>query len=83
VDSVLHAPFGKKDEAHCDFKGSDLCILANFNSCDIVKLWSRMYVTEGESTQLSEFLGSHPISKQRRDCLKNHLFKNYNMNCNN
>jgi pSer/pThr/pTyr-binding forkhead associated (FHA) protein len=82
VDAVLHSPFGKRDESHCDFKGADLCILANYKSCDIVKLWARMSMAEGESTELSEFMSSHPVSRQRRDCLQNHLLKNYNLNCN-
>ena len=82
VDAILHSPFGKRDEAHCDFKGADLCILANYKSCDIVKLWARMSMGQGESTELSEFMSSHPLSRQRRDCLQNHLLKNYNINCN-
>jgi hypothetical protein len=81
IDGIIRSPFGKKDEAHCDFKGADLCIKTNYESCDIVELWERMSQNEGESDALTEFLSSHPLSSQRRDCLKNHLRNNYQINC--
>jgi len=83
IDGILRSPFGKKDEAHCDFKGADLCIKTNYESCDIVELWERMSQNEGESDALTEFLRSHPLSSQRRDCLKNHIRNNYQINCEN
>ena len=81
IDGIIRSPFGKKDEAHCDFKGADLCIKTDFESCDIVTLWARMSENEGQSDALSEFLSSHPLSSQRRDCLKNHLKTNYQKVC--
>ena len=83
IDGIMRSPFGKKDEAHCDFKGADLCIKTNYESCDIVELWERMSQNQGESDALTEFLSSHPLSSQRRDCLKNHLRNNYQINCEN
>lgn len=83
IDGIMRSPFGKKDEAHCDFKGADLCIKTNYQSCDIVELWERMSQNQGESDALTEFLSSHPLSSQRRDCLKNHLRNNYQINCGN
>ena len=83
IDGIMRSPFGKKDEAHCDFKGADLCIKTNYESCDIVELWERMSQNQGESDALTEFLSSHPLSSQRRDCLKNHLRNNYQINCGN
>jgi Zn-dependent protease with chaperone function len=81
IDGIIRSPFGKKDEAHCDFKGADLCIKANFKPCDIVELWNRMSKNEKNNTPLNEFLSSHPLSSNRRDCLKNHLKTNYKLSC--
>jgi predicted Zn-dependent protease len=81
IDGILRSPFGKKDEAHCDFKGADLCLKADFNTCDIVTLWNRMSEQEESSDALTEFISSHPLSSQRRDCLKNHLKTNYDISC--
>lgn len=81
IDGILRAPFGKKDEAHCDFKGVDLCIRSGYQPCPIVYLWERMSRDEGEQDSLSEFMSSHPLSSQRRLCLKNHINSNYGENC--
>jgi pSer/pThr/pTyr-binding forkhead associated (FHA) protein len=81
IDGILRSPFGKKDEAFCDFKGADLCNLAGFETCAIVKLWDRMSKQDGNSDALTEFTSSHPLSAQRRDCLKNHLSVNYKIDC--
>ncbi len=81
IDGILRSPFGKKDEAYCDFKGADLCILASFETCDIVKLWARMSNQNGNSDALTEFISSHPLSAQRRDCIRNHLNVNYKIDC--
>lgn len=81
VDGIIRSPFGKKDEAHCDFKGADLCVKANFKPCDIVGLWDRMSKNEKNNSPLNEFLSSHPLSSNRRDCLKNHLKTNYKLTC--
>ena len=81
IDGILHSPFGKKDEAHCDFKGADLCILTGFKPCAIVNLWNRMSESEKNSTAVDEFLRSHPLSSQREKCINNHLNINYSINC--
>jgi len=81
IDGILRSPFGKKDEAHCDFKGADLCIRSGYQPCPIVDLWERMSRDEGEQDSLSEFMSSHPLSSQRRLCLKNHIATNYGEDC--
>jgi pSer/pThr/pTyr-binding forkhead associated (FHA) protein len=81
IDNILYMPFAKKDEAHCDFKGADLCIEAGFKPCEITKLWNRMSESEGETNTFDEFLRSHPLSSQREKCINNHLKVNYNLNC--
>ncbi len=81
IDGILRSPFGKKDEAHCDFKGADLCIRSGYQPCPIVELWERMSRDEGEQDSLSEFMSSHPLSSQRRLCLKNHIETNYGEDC--
>ena len=81
IDGILRSPFGKKDEAHCDFKGADLCIRSGYQPCPIVDLWERMARDEGEQDSLSEFMSSHPLSSQRRLCLKNHIATNYGEDC--
>jgi hypothetical protein len=82
IDNILYMPFAKKDEAHCDFKGADLCINSDFKPCEITKLWNRMSESEGETNTMDEFLRSHPLSSQREKCINNHLKTNYNLNCN-
>ena len=82
IDQILRSPFGKKDEAFSDFKGADLSIVSGFNVCEIVNLWDRMASNSNSNSTFDEFLSSHPFPSKRRDCLRNHISVNYNVNCN-
>ena len=82
IDQILRSPFGKKDEAFSDFKGADLSIVSGFNVCEIVNLWDRMASNSNSNSTFDEFLSSHPFPSKRRDCLRNHISVNYNINCN-
>lgn len=82
IDQILRSPFGKKDEAFSDFKGADLSIVSGFNACEIVNLWDRMASNSKSNSTFDEFLSSHPFPSKRRDCLRNHISVNYNVNCN-
>ena len=82
IGSFLTQPFNQKNEGHCDLFGLDLARAAGYDACQNIKLWSRMSEKSGEKDIFSIF-SSHPYSGDRATCSKNHLKKNYNMNCNN
>jgi hypothetical protein len=82
INKILRAPFGKKDEAHCDLKGEDLLIAAGYDPCKVIDLWSRMAENEDEHTDIDSFLRSHPYAESRVTCIENHLRTNYNIDCN-
>jgi predicted Zn-dependent protease len=82
IGSFLTQPFNQKNEGHCDLFGLDLARAAGYDACQNIQLWSRMSENNGEKDIFSIF-SSHPYSGDRATCSKNHLKKNYNMNCNN
>ena len=82
IGSFLTQPFNQKKEGHCDLFGLDLARAAGYDACQNIKLWSRMSENSGEKDVFSIF-SSHPYSGDRATCSKNHLKKNYGMNCNN
>ncbi len=80
VGNILNTPFGQIDEGHCDLFGMDLAKLAGYLPCKTIDLWERMAEKSGDKTFMNLF-SSHPYSGDRAKCAKNHLERNYNLNC--
>lgn len=80
VGNVLTSPFGQTDEGECDLFGMDLSKSAGFAPCHTIDLWERMAEKSGEKTFLNLF-STHPYSGDRATCAKQHLSKNYGLDC--
>jgi predicted Zn-dependent protease len=73
----------KLNLAKASENGVELIIKANFNGCAAAKILNRLASIESqENTDLfEEFFRSHPHSKDRVKCVKNHITTNYQIAC--
>ena len=82
IEKAVTQSFNQKQESEADLFGMDLVYPTSFKSCDAITLWKRMGQNENEFDVVDNFFRSHPYSKNRSKCIKNHLSSNYNKNCN-
>lgn len=81
IESVTTLSFNQKQESEADLFGMDLVYPTNFKNCDAITLWNRMSQNESRFDIVENFFRSHPYSKNRSRCIKNHLKSNYNKYC--
>ena len=81
LESFITQSFDQKQETEADLFGMDLMYPTNYKNCSAVDFWNRTSVDDNDYNQVDNFLRSHPYSNKRAECLKNHLFINYNLNC--
>ena len=82
IENATTQSFNQKQESEADLFGTDLVYPTSFMNCDAIKLWKRMSRDENEFDIVDNFFRSHPYSKNRSKCIRNHLTSNYNKNCN-
>ena len=82
IENATTQSFNQKQESEADLFGMDLVYPTSFRNCDAITLWKRMSQNESEFDVVDNFFRSHPYSKNRSKCIKNHLASNYNKNCN-
>ena len=81
IENITTLSFNQKQESEADLFGMDLVYPTNFKNCDAIKLWNRMSQNESKFDVIDNFFRSHPYSKNRSKCIKNHLKSNYNKYC--
>ena len=81
LESVATQSFNQKQETEADLFGIDILSPTKFENCNAIDLWERMSSNEGEYTIIDGFFSSHPYSKNRSKCIKNHLIINYKKDC--
>jgi hypothetical protein len=81
--SMITAPFGQKNEVHCDMNGIDLAISSGYNGCVSIEIWNRIQqsTNEGKYNVLDNLLRTHPYSEKRSVCSHNHILQNYKFDC--
>ena len=82
IENATTQSFNQKQESEADLFGMDLVYPTSFRNCDAITLWKRMSQDENEFDIVDNFFRSHPYSKNRSKCIRNHLTSNYNKNCN-
>ena len=82
IENATTQSFNQKQESEADLFGMDLVYPTSFRNCDAITLWKRMSRDENEFDLIDNFFRSHPYSKNRSKCIRNHLTSNYNKNCN-
>ena len=82
IENATTQSFNQKQESEADLFGMDLVYPSSFRNCDAITLWKRMSQDENEFDIVDNFFRSHPYSKNRSKCIRNHLTSNYNKNCN-
>ena len=81
-ESETSMSFNQKQEAEADLFGADLNYASDFNNCSSVEVWERSSKSEENFDQIENLKLTHPYSKDRANCIKNHFKNNYNVNCN-
>lgn len=81
IENATTLSFNQKQESEADLFGMDLVYPTSFENCDAIKLWNRMSQNESRFDVIENFFRSHPYSKNRSRCIKNHLKSNYNKYC--
>ena len=82
VEDMFSASFNQKQESEADMFGLDLMSPSNYNDCASIDLLKRFSKNESEFNIVDNLFRSHPYSKNRVNCLKNHFKSNYNKSCN-
>ncbi len=77
----LTTPFNQKRETESDFHGIDYAVVAGYNSCNVINLWTRMAEMESKGDKIDEMMRTHPYSSKRSTCCGNHIQANYKFNC--
>jgi hypothetical protein len=73
IENATTQSFNQKQESEADLFGMDLVYPTSFRNCDAITLWKRMSQNENEFDILDNFFRSHPYSKNRSKCIRNHL----------
>jgi pSer/pThr/pTyr-binding forkhead associated (FHA) protein len=82
VEDMFSASFNQKQESEADMFGLDLMSPSNYNDCASIDLLKRFSKNESEFNIVDNLFRSHPYSKNRVNCLKNHFKSNYDKSCN-
>lgn len=81
-ESIASTSFNQKQETEADMFGMDLMYPTDYHNCASVAFWKRMSEDENDFNISENLFRSHPYSKNRANCLRDHLNNNYNINCN-
>jgi beta-barrel assembly-enhancing protease len=81
-ESIASTSFNQKQETEADMFGMDLIYPTDYHNCASVAFWKRISEDENDFNISENLFRSHPYSKNRANCLRNHLNNNYNINCN-
>ena len=81
-ESIASTSFNQKQETEADMFGMDLMYPTHYYNCASVAFWKRMSEDENDFNISENLFRSHPYSKNRANCLHDHLNNNYNINCN-
>jgi len=81
-ESIASTSFNQKQETEADMFGMDLMYPTHYHNCASVAFWKRMSEDENDFNISENLFRSHPYSKNRANCLRDHLNNNYNINCN-
>ena len=81
-ESIASTSFNQKQETEADMFGMDLMYPTHYHNCASVTFWKRMSEEENDFNIADNLFRSHPYSKNRANCLRDHLNNNYNINCN-
>lgn len=81
VIRYFNGAFNQKNELEADYYGVNLCKELNKNLCSIVSFWKDMSAQETEYSLMEDFFRTHPYSALRSKCLKDHILRNFNINC--
>jgi len=81
IKKIITAVFNQRNELEADYYGLDLVYMLGQSPCPIISFWDKMAKDE-KYDEVSDFLRSHPYSVLRSKCLKEHISKNFNENCN-
>jgi pSer/pThr/pTyr-binding forkhead associated (FHA) protein len=81
VEDLFSASFNQKQESEADMFGLDLMFSLSYDKCASIDLLKRFSKNENDFNIIDNLFRSHPYSKNRVSCLKNHLKTNYNLNC--
>ena len=81
-ESIASTSFNQKEETEADMFGMDLMYPTHYHNCASVTFWKRMSEEENDFNIAENLFRSHPYSKNRANCLRDHLNNNYNINCN-
>jgi predicted Zn-dependent protease len=81
IGDVLITPFNQKNEVHCDFIGIDLMKMVGYSICSATQVWKRMSNVEQNNDEQNKLFSTHPYSQTRRQCCKNHIEINYQLDC--
>ncbi len=81
VIRTLTGSFNQKNELEADYYGTDLTYALDQDICAAVSFWNEMSEQENQYSRLEDFFRSHPFSKLRAECLKNHITSNFKTNC--
>lgn len=81
-ESIASTSFNQKQETEADMFGMDLMYPTDYHNCASVAFWKRMSEEENDFNIAENLFRSHPYSKNRANCLRDHLNNNYNINCN-
>ena len=82
VEDIFSTSFNQKQESEADMFGLDLMYPSTYNDCASIDLLKRFNKNESDFNIVDNLFRSHPYSKNRVNCLKNHFKSNYKKNCN-
>ena len=82
VLKLLTGAFNQKNELEADYYGIDLAYQLNKNVCATVNFWNELSKSENQYSKLEDLFRTHPFSRLRAKCLKNHIQTNFHEKCN-
>ena len=82
VLKMLTGAFNQKNELEADYYGIDLAYQLNKNVCATVNFWNELSKSENQYSKLEDLFRTHPFSRLRAKCLKNHIQTNFHEKCN-
>ena len=81
LSSIITTPFNQRNETESDYYGIGYAHKAGYDICASIDLWERMSEDESDFNELENMMRSHPYSKKRSECCRNHIETNYNKTC--
>ena len=78
---MLTVSFNQLNEAAADIYGIDITLASGFNPCRGIAFWNRLGKHEGPANEWENLLRSHPYSKKRAQCYRQHLSEHHEHRC--